>query len=680
MRAFSILLNIIELFLTSPSLEDVTAEILEKIGIFLNADRSYWFKVFSLKEEIYSSLVAEWTREGISPQINNPKLQFFPHESQGLFKDISRNKYFMGKVSDIKNPILREELKAQDIKAILVVPVYIENEYLGFIGLDRVRGDDLWSEDEIEFLRISAYLFGVFLSRYKTKRELDNVTLHLDTLLNSFPDIIIIKDKERRWLFANNFTLEFFGLNSIDYKGRTNEELVRYLKDEAFKEGFKRGSESDTELLKTKKPIQYISRYTFSDGREFFFEARKVPVYDTKKELRGILSIARDVTEEVKIKKQIEKDEKLKSLGRMAGNIAHDLNNILTAIMGSASILEKKAPDELKKYVDSILRASEEAKNLANQMLSYAGSRMLEEEVINLGEEVLRVGEFLRTSISKDIIFTIDVPEDKIYIKGNRGQIQQIVTNLVINANDVISKKGAKITLKVSKEEIYPPLSSDFIVPSDFKGGEYAVIEVTDEGPGIPESIKSHLFEPFYSTKGMGRGLGLFSVFGIVKGYDGAIFLKTEEGVGTTFRIYLPLTSPQEEKVTKNEKERLDEKRSKILIVDDEPYIRDVLGEMLSLLGYESFSAESGKVALEILHNHPDIKLAIIDYSMPEMNGLELLKKIREKDPGIKVVFSSGYTKEDIRDVATGDLITFLQKPYSIENLKKAINKLFPSK
>ncbi len=252
MRAFSILLNIIELFLTSPSLEDVTAEILEKIGIFLNADRSYWFKVFSLKEEIYSSLVAEWTREGISPQINNPKLQFFPHESQGLFKDISRNKYFMGKVSDIKNPILREELKAQDIKAILVVPVYIENEYLGFIGLDRVRGDDLWSEDEIEFLRISAYLFGVFLSRYKTKRELDNVTLHLDTLLNSFPDIIIIKDKERRWLFANNFTLEFFGLNSIDYKGRTNEELVRYLKDEAFKEGFKRGSESDTELLKTK--------------------------------------------------------------------------------------------------------------------------------------------------------------------------------------------------------------------------------------------------------------------------------------------------------------------------------------------------------------------------------------------------------------------------------------------
>ncbi len=680
MHAFSILLSIIESFLMSPSLEGIITEILEKIGIFLNADRAYWFKVFSLKGEIYSSLAAEWTKEGVPPQINNPKLQLFPHETQGLFKVISKNKYFMGKVSDIENPILREELKAQDIKAVLLVPVFIEDEYLGFIGLDRVRGDDLWSEGEIEFLKISAYLFGIFLSRYKTKSELDNVTLHLDTLLNSFPDIIIIKDKEKRWLFANNFTLEFFGLTNIDYKGKTNEKLVKYLKDESLKEAFERGSRSDTELLKTKKPIQYISRYTLSDGREFFFEARKVPVYDTKKELQGILSIARDITEEVKIKKQIEKDEKLKSLGRMAGNIAHDLNNILTAIMGSASILEKKVPEALKKYVDSVLRASEEAKNLANQMLSYAGSRMLEEEIIDLGEEVLRVGEFLRTSISKDIVFTIDVPKDKIYIKGNRGQIQQIVTNLVINANDVISKKGAKIILKVYKEEIYPPLSSDFIVPSDFEGGEYAVIEVTDEGPGMPESVRSHLFEPFYSTKGMGRGLGLFSVFGIVKGYNGAIFLKTKEGVGTTFKIYLPLASSQSEKTPQDEQVETKNKKIKILIVDDEPYIRDVLKEMLLILGYEVFSAESGKIGLDILHDHPDVKLAIIDYSMPEMNGLELLKKIREKDPKIKVVFSSGYAKEDIKDVTTGDVITFLQKPYSIENLKKAINKLFSSK
>ncbi len=678
MNPFTILLRIINLLLNASSPEDVVSEVLEDVGKFLDADRSYWFKITSVEGKFYATLAEEWVKNGISPQINNPDLKFFPHEIEGVYGAISKNAYFMSKVSSIKNDILRRNLLKQEIKSLLVVPIFIEGEYLGFIGVDRVLNDRLWNDRDIEFLRLVAYIFGLSLLRYRTELELNSIALHLDTLLNAFPDIIVIKDEEKKWLFANDFSLNFLGLSGVDYRGKTNEELAKFIKEEAIKKAFLRGEKTDEKIVKEGKFIKYISKYAFSDGRKFFFEVRKVPIYDGKKRLRGILSVARDVTEEKIMKRQVEEGERLKSLGRMAGNIAHDLNNILTAIMGSASILEKKAPDELKKYIESILRASDEAKNLANQMLSYAGSRMLEEEVFDLGEEARHVGEFIKTSVSKDTIFTIEISKDNLYVKGNRGQIQQIITNLVMNANDAASGKRVEITLKVFKEEIHSPLSPNFIVPSKFKDGEYAVIEVTDTGPGIPESVRAHLFEPFFSTKGIGRGLGLFSVFGIVKSYNGIIFLKTKEGMGTTFKIYLPLASSQSEKTPQDERVEAKNKKIKILIVDDEPYIRDVLKEMLLILGYEAFSAESGKKALEILDDYPDVELAIIDYSMPEMNGLELLKKIRALNSKIKVVFSSGYAKEDIKEVVTGEAITFLQKPYSMNNLKKAIDKLFP--
>ncbi len=676
MGYLSLLVDVADLLFKADSPESVANLFLEKIGNILKADRTYWFKVVVIKGKFYSTQMAEWTREGVSSQANNPRLKLFPHEEEGAYRYLIRDSYFMARVSQMKDGIFKERLMEQDIKSILIVPVFIGNRYLGFVGMDNVKSDRLWSEEEIEFLKIATYLFGIFYSRYEAILELFDLRLHLDTLLNSFPDIIVIKDKEGRWLFANTFTEKFFHLEGIEYIGKTNEELAKITEYEIFKDTFVRSAETDREIIQKRKSIKYMRRYKFPDGREFYFEVRKVPIYDRHKNFKGILSIAKDITEDVKLRKQIEESERLKSLGFMAGNIAHDFNNLLTAIVGSASLLKEKLPSELKGYVDTLLKASFEARNLTSQMLSYVGNRVIEEEVFEFGREVRDVEKFLKNAINIGIELSVDVLDRDLYFKGNRAQIQQIITNLVVNASDAIGDNEGKISIKVYKENI-KDIPSDIVGSYTLREGDYVVIEVKDTGPGIPEEVRKHIFEPFFSTKKKGKGLGLFSVSGIVKNYNGGIRVLSEEGRGTTFIVYLPINAPPGKRESIKEDEKITKKKFRILVVDDDPYVREILEDMLFFLGHEVVVFSQGKDALSFLKNSPNIDAAILDYSMPEMNGLELYRKIKEFYPGIRVIFSSGYAEEDLGALKEKEEnIVFLQKPYSMGKLKAVLDKI----
>jgi len=359
----------------------------------------------------------------------------------------------------------------------------------------------------------------------------------------------------------------------------------------------------------------------------------------------------------------------------MAGSVAHDFNNLLTVIMGNASMLERKAPKEFQRYIKNIINASSKASALTNQMLSYVGNRSIKEEVFDIGREIKNMKELLRSRVSQNVNIEIFTMDEELYIKGSKGQVQQIVMNLVANASDAMKDRGGKIEIKVYKEKLDKEMLSSLSDFSSIKEGEYVVIDVKDNGPGIPDDIREHIFEPFFTTKEDGRGLGLFSVFGIVKSYKGAIRLCETGENGTRFKVYLPLSEDTHKEPKMQKKE---EKKDiyRVLIVDDEEYVLDILSQMLSFFGHIPITISSGREALDFLSKDKNVDIIILDYSMPEMSGVELFRKIKEIMPDVKVVFSSGYAKEDLVDVLEEEKLDFLHKPYTIQKVKELLDKI----
>ncbi len=667
----SFLLNIIQSFFYSSS---YNAEIfLKNIGSTFQVDRAYWLEPIQKDKEIYLSKEAIWKREGI------PSCEF-DREVNELITSVFREHqktYFLIEAGDKIDKSFKDVLIKRRVKTLLVFPFTVEKRLRGVLGLENILNYRKWNKTEINVLQIATYLYGLFYLQKTFKSNLDNIKLQFKALLNSFPDVIVVKDDKGRWMFANRAAIKYFELENIDYIGKTNEELLPHVKKEIAKKSLLKGIETNKKLIEQKDLIKYISKYELSSGEELYLEIRKAPIYDKDYNFRGLLTVVKDITDDEKLRREMEKSERLKSLGLMAGSIAHDFNNLLTAIMGSASLLEKKVSPQLRHSVKIILDASYKARELATQMLSYAGERVIEKDTLNLSEEISRMEAFLKRVVFDDIELKIKKSDKDLYVRMNKGQLQQILTNLVVNASDAIGKKEGKIVVKIYKEYLYEKDFPDLVIPYKFSEGEYAVIEVKDTGPGISEDIIDHLFDPFFSTKKTGRGLGLFTVFSIIKTYNGAIKVSSKKGRGTTFKIYLPIHPYEEKEVQKSLEKPLKRKFFKILVVDDEEYVRDILYEMLSYMGHDVLVSESSDKALELLNKDPTVDIVITDYRMPKMTGLELIKKIREKKKDIKIILSSGYTEDDLEGVKEERNLLFLQKPYNMETLRKVIEKLY---
>ncbi len=667
---YSVISDILDyLFLEDTSLSKLITRLFKRLSLSFDIDGIYLYRLKLLDEKnIYVPFI-KCEKEGITPRDMKDLPSYYTSIDQP----------FIGNVEKIKDERLKTYLMEKDIKHVLLMPIYTKRKYLGFILISK-RGDP-YTEEDIYFLRAILKIFEVFLVTHKGIGDLSDLIFRFESTLNSIPDIIIIKDKKGKWVFANRSALEFYGLTDIEYKGKTNEELINYLKDEHFKEIFIKAISDDKIIRKNGVPLRHMSKYYLPSRGDISFDVRKIPIYDNKKRFIGILSIAKDITEDEKIKRYIEKKERLESLGLMAGSIAHDFNNLLTAVIGNLSVLELKIPEELKKYINNIMDASLRARTLTKQMLTYVSYRESKREIFDLGEEIKNMETLFRSVVSKNVKIKISQMDSGLYIDGAREQIQQILVNLLVNASDAIGDREGEVKIAVYKESMDKEKFSSLSLLFPIEDLIYAVIDVKDNGPGIPANIKEHIFEPFFTTKKKGRGLGLFSIYSIVKSYKGAIEL-CDEKVGTRFKIYFPLSN---KKVTEKEKEneeniinKIDDKKSsyKILVVDDEEYILDILNQMLSLLGHRVTLSSSGREALKLLSDSNNFDIVILDYTMPGITGEKLLHKIKKISPRTKVVFSSGYAKEDLADIIENENILFLHKPYTLSNLKKILSEI----
>src|ERR1700722_13664321 len=388
-----------------------------------------------------------------------------------------------------------------------------------------------------------------------------------------------------------------------------------------------------------------------------------------------------DVTERPTLEQQLRQAQKMEAVGRLAGGIAHDFNNLLMVISGYTEFLLERLGDEpqLRGPAQEIASAAERASSLTRQLLAFSRKQMLAPRVVNLNDVATENIKMLTRMIGEDVDLVM-VPAPNLWpIRADSGQIEQVIMNLAVNARDAMPS-GGKLTIETSNVALDEEYAR-FHAP--LRPGDYVMVAISDTGAGMDAETQSHIFEPFFTTKGTkGTGLGLSTVYGIVKQSGGYIWVFSEVGKGTTFKIYLPRVASAGEAVmpvaTPVEQQRAEPGTETILLVEDEANLRYLARQYLEKQGYKVIEAADGAVAMQVAVAHDKvIHLLLTDVIMPGMNGRELAQRICEIRPNVKVLYMSGYTENVIGHNGTLDAgVRLLQKPFNLRDLKSIVREV----
>ncbi|TLS76910.1 response regulator [Mariprofundus erugo] len=387
----------------------------------------------------------------------------------------------------------------------------------------------------------------------------------------------------------------------------------------------------------------------------------------------GFVLFIHDITEQQVEEERLHQAQRLESLGVLAGGIAHDFNNLLTAIMCNAAIAEKKLgpTSPAQSHLASIVKASECAASLCNKMLAYSGKGQFALQPVNLSDLAKDMTEMFKASINKGISLQLKLEASIPMVEVDLPQMQQIMMNLIMNASEAIGEKSGIITIATGAIRLEQKDISVMGLFEHVKPGRYVIIEVSDTGCGMSRETQEKLFEPFYTTKFTGRGLGMSAVLGIIRGHKGAIKVYSEEGHGSCFKVFLPACDRVFFESQLRESQAPDSCLGRMLIVDDEESVRESAAMILEDCGFEVLTAPDGKAALEIYREHSgDICMVLLDMMMPHMNGEQTFTALQKFDPNIRVLLSSGYNEQEaVRRFTGKGLAGFIQKPYLPESL-----------
>ncbi|WP_231288336.1 ATP-binding protein [Mariprofundus ferrooxydans] len=378
------------------------------------------------------------------------------------------------------------------------------------------------------------------------------------------------------------------------------------------------------------------------------------------------------------LKAQLEHAQRLESLGVLAGGIAHDFNNLLAAIMGNAELARDMIGGEspADPYIENIVGTCDHASELCKQMLAYAGKGSYELEVLDINEMVRSMGKLIRASVGDNIVLKIKLDPRLPGVEGDLAQIQQLILNFIVNSADAIGTETGEIKLSSGARYMQREALDKLYHGAELPEGEYVVIEVRDNGIGMDPATQTKIFDPFYTTKETGSGLGLSAVLGIVQGHHGAIQLFSAPGKGTAFRVYLPSTeqSVKEQMVTTVEVEAWRGAGS-VLVVDDDLRVRSVAASFVEKLDFDVLTADDGREGVEQFRKHHDhLKAVLLDMTMPVMGGAEAMLGMREIDKTVPIILVSGYSEVEAGKLIAGDRPDgFLQKPFKAKALKSVL-------
>jgi PAS domain S-box-containing protein len=476
-------------------------------------------------------------------------------------------------------------------------------------------------------------------------------------MLHSIDNRGRIEEVSDRWLRTLGYSWhEVIGRPSTDF---LSPESARYASEVVLPMFFKTGA-CDVEYDMRRK-----------DGVLIPVRLRGVAVRNDSGAFLRSIAVIEDLTEQRALEAKMFAAQQLESLGLMAGNIAHDFNNLLASIVGNAQLALRHAahvPDA-KASLDHIMTASARAADLCRQLLAYSGRGKFQIEELGLDALVAEMTDVLGVNVGDHATIALDLATVGVHVRVDATQLRQIVMNLVLNAGEALDERSGTIRIRTSLEELDAEAIAVTTHP-DATPGRYVRLEVSDDGGGMPADVLAHIFDPFFSTKGTGRGLGLAAVHGIVRGHHGTMRVRSESARGTTFEIYLPVSTASTAMPRQAETPAL-VARGTVLVVDDDDLLRTTLANQLVAAGYVVHVAATATAALEIVRT-TEIMTYLIDVTMPGLSGPELADRIRDTAPGAYIVLMSGYNLVDMP--AQLPRTRFLQKPFTELELLRTLD------
>jgi len=489
----------------------------------------------------------------------------------------------------------------------------------------------------------------------------------LQKIFDASVDAIILSTPEGDIIDINDSGIKMFGLES-------KEEAIKLKTQQIYQDKSHR-----LKVLKELEQKGYVKDFevTFKrkNGEIFYALLSSSVVRDEKGGILFIVSSIKDITEKRKLQEQLFQAQKMESIGRLTGSIAHDFNNILSMISGSNQLIQLLTKDnpQIQRHTETITKGVERARDFIKKLLVFTKSQPMEFKVYDINEIIKEEIKIFKPTLREDISMEFEPFDKPLPVNLDRTQFTQILLNLTVNAMEAMPEGGV-IKIVVEHKKFDPDAVKSYPFA---KEGDYACISFTDTGKGIPKDIMDKIFDPFFTTKSEGTGLGLATVYSIVQQHGGFINVYSEEGKGTIFRIYFPLTESKE-KVSEEKEEDMPIEIRSIFLVEDNNEVRAVVEEMLKSIGLNVMSFSSGFEALEkFKETKEQIDLCLFDVVMPSIGGVELYKKFREIKPDVKVLFMTGYANNvaQINELIKEGM-KILHKPFTISDFKKKISEI----
>jgi two-component system cell cycle sensor histidine kinase/response regulator CckA len=489
-------------------------------------------------------------------------------------------------------------------------------------------------------------------------------------IVETTSDGIIKINTHRKIEFVNRRFAEMLGYEPAAMIQRSVFEFMSAAAKRTAESSMKRRKAGETKAVNT--------TFRHQNGRDIAVNLAGSVILDEAGRYIGYLAAVRDITEQNKLEEQLRQSQKMDAVGQLAGGMAHDFNNLLTVINGYSELaITQLQPDNpLQNAMEQIKKAGTRAAALTRQLLAFSRKQILMPTVVDLNELISELEKMLQRLIGEDVLLRTKLAPDTGSIKADRGQIEQVVMNLVINARDAMPS-GGELTLETHNVDLTEDFSRQHLGVSP---GAYVMLAVSDTGVGMSAETKARIFEPFFTTKeaGKGTGLGLSTVYGILQQSGGSIWVYTELGRGTTFKVYLPHFADDSLRSRPTNAPRGGKQGTEtILLTEDDEMVRTLATKVLTGYGYQVLTAANGREAISIVehHSHP-IHLLITDVVMPGMHGRDLADRLTALRPELRVLFMSGYTDRAIVHEQFLDEKTFIQKPFSPQRLASKIREI----
>lgn len=677
--------------LHSTELDDPLDPLLQLVGEGMQVSRSYLFQFRDDRRLMDNT--HEWCAPGVEPQ--RDRLQDVPTDTFPWWMDRLRsgNGVAVSTLDELppEADAEREILRSQEITAVLVLPLTASTgELIGFMGFDEVKGPREWSERETESLKLICQLGTRELELRRTARE-----------LRRSQERLIRTERIARvggWEFDPATGSTWWSDQAAHILGVPNIRGPVTLFD-----FFQRLHPDDRDRARR------TALAAMDEDRSFRFECRLLPdanhvrhvevhgdVLHREDDTGVVVGTLQDITDRRRLEDHLSQAQRMEAVGKLAGGVAHDFNNLLSVILGNTEILLERdgsdqAPDDVQEDLLQIHGAAERGAALTRKLLAFSRRQVLDPRQVDLNEVLNGMREMLRRLLPEELELEVDLSREVGSVRMDRGQLEQIVMSLAVNARDAMEPGG---TLRIATNHL-DLTDAEALDPAQILDpGSYAVLSVADDGHGMPPEVKSRVFEPFFTTRDAeeGTGMGLASVYGVARQSGGGITVESEPGVGSHFQIFLPMDGSGE--LEGGEPHAVapvaadgpgptdDHAGLNVLLVEDDPAVARMARRVLERAGYRVMVAHRPADAIRMSRERDDeIRLLITDVVMPDMRGRDLVREIRKDREDIRTLFISGYPLgREVRDQMVEPGAPFLRKPFSTSRLLHAVRESLESK